>query len=133
MGYIKKQVQKKYLNYIGSVLRNYCMNCHKFYDAEYVFNSDGVPKCSCGGVIKPDVVLYQEGLDDATITNSILAIANADLLIVAVTSLIVHPAAGLINYFRGKNLVLINKDATQYDYKADLVINDALGKVFKEV
>lgn len=117
----------------GSVLRNYCMNCKKFYDAEYVFNSSGIPKCTCGGIIKPDVVLYEEGLDDNTVTNSILAIQNADMLIVAGTSLTVQPAASLINYFRGRNLVLINKDATQYDYKANLVINDSLGKVFSEV
>ena len=117
----------------GSVLRNYCMSCNKFYSAEYVFNSDGIPKCSCGGIIKPDVVLYQEGLDDNTITQSILAIQNADLLIVAGTSLTVWPASGLINYFKGRNLVLINRDATPYDNKADLVINDSLGKVFNEI
>ena len=117
----------------GSVLRNYCMNCNKFYDGEYVFTSNGIPKCTCGGIIKPDVVLYEEGLDDDTIRNSISAIRNADLLIVAGTSLTVHPAAGLINYFRGKSLVLINKDATQYDYVANLVINDSLGKVFSQI
>ena len=117
----------------GSVLRNYCMNCNKFYGAEYVFNSDGIPKCSCGGIIKPDVVLYQEGLDDNTVTKSILAIQNADLLIVAGTSLTVWPASGLINYFKGRNLVLINRDATPYDNKADLVINDSLGKVFNKI
>ena len=109
------------------------MNCHKFYDAEYVFNSDGIPKCSCGGIIKPDVVLYEEGLDHETLNNSVKAISEADLLIVAGTSLTVQPASGLINYFRGKNLVLINRDKTDYDYKANLVINDSLGKVFKEI
>lgn len=117
----------------GSVLRNYCMKCNKSYDAEYVFSSNGIPKCSCGGIIKPDVVLYEEGLDDATITNSILAIRNADLMIVAGTSLTVHPACGLINYFRGKNLVLINRDSTSYDNMANLVINDSLGKVFENI
>ena len=117
----------------GSVLRNYCMECDKFYDAEYVFNSDGVPKCTCGGIIKPDVVLYEEGLDQELLVNSVKAIQNADLLIVAGTSLTVQPASSLINYFKGKNLVLINRDATMYDYKADLVINDSLGKVFEEV
>lgn len=117
----------------GSVLRNYCMNCNKFYDAEYVFNSDGVPKCSCGGIIKPDVVLYEEGLDDSIITNSILAIQNADMLIVGGTSLMVQPAASLINYFRGNHLVLINKDATPYDKRAELVINEGLGKVFDKI
>lgn len=117
----------------GSVLRNYCMKCHKFYDDEYVFKSNGIPKCSCGGVIKPDVVLYEEGLDEDTIRNSIYAIHNADLLIVAGTSLTVQPASGLINYFKGKNLVLINRDSTPYDYKADLVINDSLGMVFSKL
>ena len=117
----------------GSVFRNYCMNCNKFYEAKYVFNSEGIPKCSCGGIIKPDVVLYQEGLDDNTVTNSISAIQNADLLIVAGTSLTVWPASGLINYFKGRNLVLINRDVTPYDNKADLVINDSLGKVFNEI
>ena len=117
----------------GSVLRNYCMKCHKFYDAEYVFNSSGVPKCSCGGIIKPDVVLYEEALDEETLEKSVYAIANADLLIVAGTSLTVYPARGLINYFRGKNLVLINRDTTPFDNRADLVINKSLGKVFEEI
>ena len=117
----------------GSVLRNYCINCHKFYDAEYVFNSNGIPKCICGGIIKPDVVLYEEGLDQNTLINSVKAIENADLLIVAGTSLTVYPASGLINYFRGKNLVLINRDVTLYDYKASLVINDSLGNVFNKI
>ena len=117
----------------GSVLRNYCMNCHKFYDAEYVFNSNGIPRCSCGGIIKPDVVLYEEGLDEETIENSIYAIQKADLLIVAGTSLTVQPASGLINFFRGRNLVLINRDSTPYDNKANLVINYSLGKVFSKL
>ena len=103
----------------GSVHRNYCMKRKKFYDAEYVFNSTGIPKCQCGAIIKPDVVLYEEGLDDETLKKSIYAILNADLLIVAGTSLTVYPASGLINYFRGKNLVLINKDITTYDNKAN--------------
>lgn len=117
----------------GSVLRNYCMKCHKFYDAEYVFNSSGIPKCSCGGIIKPDVVLYEESLDEETLEKSVYAIANVDLLIVAGTSLTVYPASGLINYFRGKNLVLINRDTTPFDNRADLVINESLGKVFEEI
>ena len=117
----------------GSVLRNYCMKCNKFYDAEYIFESEGIPKCSCGGIIKPDVVLYEESLNDYTITNSILAIQNADVMIVAGTSLTVQPASGLINYFRGNKLVLINRDETQYDYKADLIINTNLGKVFNNI
>lgn len=117
----------------GSVLRNYCMNCHNFFDAEYVFNSDGVPKCTCGGIVKPDVVLYEEGLNDDTFDGAISSISNADMLIVAGTSLTVQPASSLINYFRGKNLVLINRDTTPYDYKSNLVINDGLGTVFKEI
>ncbi len=114
----------------GSVLRNYCMKCHKFYDGEFVFKSSDVPKCTCGGIIKPDVVLYEEGLDNLIVAGSVNAIQGADMLIVAGTSLTVYPASGLINYYRGNKLVLINRDATQYDYKADLVINDSLGKVF---
>lgn len=133
MDFIKKQAQKPYLNCTGSVLRNYCMKCHKFYDAEYVFNSTGIPKCECGGIVKTDVVLYEEMLDEDTLENSIIAISKADMLIVAGTSLTVYPASGLINYFKGRNLVLINKDATPYDNIADLVINETLGKVFKEV
>lgn len=117
----------------GSVLRNYCMKCHKFYDAEYVFNSSSVPMCSCGGIIKPDVVLYEESLNEETLEKSVYAIANADLLIVAGTSLTVYPASGLINYFRGKNLVLINRDTTPFDNRADLVINESLGKIFGKI
>ena len=117
----------------GSVLRNYCMKCHKFYDAAYVFNSNGIPRCSCGGIVKPDVVLYEEGLNENTLENSIIAIANADLLIVGGTSLTVYPASGLINYFKGKNLVLINKDVTPYDNRANLVINESLGKIFEKL
>ena len=117
----------------GSVLRNYCMNCGKFYDAEYIFNSNSVPRCECGGIIKPDVVLYEEGLDDKTIENSIEAIQNADMLIIGGTSLTVQPASGLVNYFRGKHLVIINRDTTDYDNKADLVINDSLGNVFSKI
>ncbi len=117
----------------GSVLRNYCMKCRQFYNAKEVFNSENIPKCNCGGIIKPDVVLYEEGLDDETLENSIRAIRNADLLIVGGTSLTVYPASGLINYFRGRNLILINKDTTPYDRMADLVINEKLGDVFKEI
>lgn len=115
----------------GSILRNYCMRCNKFYTPEYIFSNIGIPKCSCGGIIKPDVVLYEENLNETTLLNSILAIKNADLLIVAGTSLTVYPASGLINYFRGKNLVLINRDSTSFDNRADLVINASLGEVFK--
>ncbi len=119
----------------GSVHRNYCMECHKFYDAEYMvkFKDRGLPKCSCGGLIKPDVVLYNEGLDGSTINNAVKAIASCDTLIVAGTSLTVYPAAGLIDYFKGKLLILINKDKTPMDNKADLVINEPVGKVFKQI
>lgn len=117
----------------GSVLRNYCIKCKKFYSAEDVFNSNDIPKCSCGGIIKPDVVLYEEGLDYDTLRSSILAIANADMLIVAGTSLTVQPASSLINYYKGDKLVLINRDTTPYDSKANLVINEPLGKVFSAI
>lgn len=117
----------------GSVLRNYCAKCGRFYGAEAVFEGSGVPKCECGGVIKPDVVLYEEPLNNDVVEKSIAAIAAADLMIVAGTSLTVYPASGLINYFRGKNLVLINRDATPYDSAANLVINESLGKVFAEI
>lgn len=117
----------------GSVLRNYCTRCMESYDANYVLNADGVPKCSkCGGVVKPDVVLYEEGLDDNIVSGAIQAIREAETLIIGGTSLIVYPAAGLINYFKGKKLVLINKSATSADNKADLVINDDIAKVMKE-
>lgn len=118
----------------GSVLRNYCTKCHKFFDAEYVFSSEGNPKCDeCGSLIKPDVVLYEEGLDDATVEGAINAIKSADTLIIGGTSLVVYPASGLIRYFKGKNLILINKGETPYDGRADLVIHDSLGKVFSSI
>lgn len=117
----------------GSIKRNYCMNCHKFYDDSYIFNSDDIPKCSCGGTIKPDVVLYEERLDEDTVSNSIKAIATCDLLIIGGTSLNVYPAASFINYFRGKHLVLINRDSTSYDSMCDLVIHDSIGKVFEQI
>ena len=118
----------------GSVLRNYCEKCHAFYDVDKVLESDGVPYCDkCGGRIKPDVVLYEEGLDEDVINGAVNAIAQADTLIVGGTTLIVYPAAGLIRYFRGKNLVLINMSATQADDSADLVIRDPIGEVFSQV
>ena len=118
----------------GSVLRNYCEQCRAFYDEKKVLESAGVPKCDkCGGRIKPDVVLYEEGLDENVIDGAVDAISKADTLIVGGTTLIVYPAAGLIRYFRGKHLVLINKTATPADESADLVIHDAIGEVFKEV
>ena len=117
----------------GSVLRNYCMKCHKFYDAEYVFTSKGIPKCTCGGIIKPDVVLYEEGLDEEILENAILAIQKADVMIVAGTSLTVQPASSLLNYYKGHKLVLINRDKTPYDDRADLVIHESLGNVFENI
>ena len=114
----------------GSVMRNYCVKCHKFYDADFVFNSEGVPHCSCGGIIKPDVVLYEEPLDEETYINSVQAISDCDTLIIGGTSLTVYPASGLIRYFKGNNLILINKSTTSFDNVANLVINDSLGKVF---
>lgn len=117
----------------GSVLRNYCMNCKKFYEVDCIKNSDGIPRCECGGIIKPDVVLYEEGLDDATLDGAIKAIMEADTMIVAGTSLTVYPAAGLIRYFKGNNLILINRDATPMDKEADIVIHDSVGKVLGSV
>ena len=112
---------------------NYCVNCNQYYPLSKVTESEGIPICDkCGGIIKPDVVLYGESLDSNVITESIRHIKNADMLIVGGTSLIVYPAAGFVNYFNGDNLVLINKSATSYDNKADLVIRDSIGKVFKE-
>ena len=117
----------------GSVLRNYCVKCHAFYDEKFILESKGVPTCTkCGGNVKPDVVLYEEGLDDNVIRGAIAAISKADTLIIGGTSLVVYPAAGLINYFRGKNLVLINNSSTSADNKADLVIHEAIGKVLGE-
>jgi len=117
----------------GSVLRNYCTRCGKFYSAEFVKNAPGIPRCSCGGIVKPDVVLYEEGLDEQTIAGSVKAIRSADMLIVAGTSLTVYPAAGLINYYRGNRLVLINRDETPYDGSADLVLHESLGDVFSQL
>ena len=117
----------------GSVLRNYCTRCRKFHSAEFVRDAVGVPRCGCGGIVKPDVVLYEEQLDQETIENSVMAIHRADLLIVAGTSLTVYPAAGLINYYRGNRLVLINRDATPYDHRADLVFHESLGDVFSQL
>ncbi|MBE6016346.1 MAG: NAD-dependent protein deacylase [Lachnospiraceae bacterium] len=118
----------------GSVHRNYCTKCGKFFGPEYIAKSDGVPRCDvCGGTVKPDVVLYEEGLDDETVGGAISAISRADMLIIGGTSLVVYPAAGLINYYRGDKLVLINKSSTPVDSAADLVINDSIGKVFSSI
>lgn len=132
-GLHQKAGSKNVLELHGSVHRNYCMKCGKFYDAEYVFNSDGVPKCSCGGIIKPDVVLYEESLKDDILEEAIMQIANCDTLIVGGTSLTVYPASGLIRFYRGNKLILINKDKTPYDKIATIVINDNLGNVFKNL
>ena len=121
---------KKVLELHGSVLRNYCESCHKFYDAEYIQSSTGVPVCECGGSIKPDVVLYEEGLNNATLQEAIYCISNADVLIIGGTSLAVYPAAGLIDYYRGNKLVLINKTPTPKDAMADLVVTGSIGEIF---
>ncbi len=121
---------RRVLELHGSVHRNYCQRCGKFYDAAYMKRAQGVPRCSCGGVIKPDVVLYEEGLDGKTLYDSIHDISEADLLIVGGTSLVVYPAAGLIDYYQGRRLVLINMSATSADKRADLVIREPIGQVF---
>ena len=125
---------KKVWELHGSVLRNYCEDCKAFYDVDYVKRAEGIPICAkCGGIVKPDVVLYEEGLDDTTLRESVKAIRNADLLIIGGTSLAVYPAAGLIDYFNGKYLVLINKAPTPRDNMADLVIQGSIGEVFSAV
>ena len=118
----------------GSVHRNYCMKCHKFFDADYVKLAERIPRCDvCGGVIKPDVVLYEEGLDSDTLRGAMTAIAEADLLIVGGTSLAVYPAAGLIHYYQGNRLVLVNKTPTPADSMADLVIHGHIGEIFSQI
>lgn len=124
---------KKVYELHGSVLRNYCMKCGKFHSAEYIKNSNGVPKCECGGVIKPDVVLYEEGLDDITVSGALSAIQSADTLIIAGTSLTVYPAAGFISYFKGGNIVLINRDETPFDNKANLVFHEKVGELLDKI
>ncbi|MGN0374190.1 MAG: NAD-dependent protein deacylase [Butyrivibrio sp.] len=122
----------KVLELHGSVLRNYCMSCKAFYGVDFVCNSEGIPRCRCGGIVKPDVVLYEEGLNQDTISESVDYIRKADVLIVAGTSLTVYPAAGLIDYYRGDKLVLINKSSTPKDSCADLIINEAVGETLWE-
>lgn len=124
---------KNVLELHGSIHRNYCQRCRKFYDAAYVKHADGIPRCTCGGVIKPDVVLYEEGLDSDIIQKSIRAISNADTLIIGGTSLVVYPAAGFIDYFRGKHLVVINKSATAREVGAELTIAAPIGKVLEQI
>ena len=124
---------KKVFELHGSVLRNYCPRCGAFYDAKYILEAPGVPRCTCGAVIKPDVVLYEEGLNDRTVRGAIRAIEDADLMIIGGTSLAVYPAAGLVDYFTGRNLVVINKAATPRDGQADLVIQGSIGEVLSQV
>lgn len=133
-GLHQKAGSKNVLELHGSVHRNFCMHCNKFFDAEYMKNSTGIPKCdACGGTIKPDVVLYEEGLDNDVIEQSLYYISHADMLIIGGTSLVVYPAAGLVRYYRGHKLVLINKSSTDMDSAADLVLHDPIGEVFSHV
>ncbi len=127
-----KANSKNVLEIHGSIYRNHCIKCNKFYDAEYIFNSKDIPRCECGGIIKPDVVLYEEPLDE-TFEQAINYIRNCDTLIVAGTSLTVYPAASLVRYFKGNNLILINKDKTPFDSLATLVFNENMGDIFKNL
>lgn len=128
-GLHQKAGSREVLELHGSVLKNYCTKCGKFYGLEAVLESEGVPRCTCGGVIKPDVVLYEEGLDQHTLQKAVYYISNADVLIIGGTSLTVYPAAGLIDYYGGKKLVLINKSVTPMDSRADLVISGPIGEI----
>ena len=132
-GLHQKAGSEKVYELHGSVLRNYCTRCRKFHSAEFVKEAPGVPRCDCGGIVKPDVVLYEENLDSDTIEGALASIAEADLLIVGGTSLTVYPAAGLINYYRGNRMVLINRDETPFDYQANLVFHKALGEIFSQL
>ena len=132
-GLHQKAGSKKVFELHGSVHRNYCQRCHRLFDAEFIKNSTGIPRCECGGLIKPDVVLYEEGLDNETIEGAVNAICEADCLIVAGTSLNVYPAAGFIRYFQGRYFVLINLAKTPADSMASLVIHDKVGKVLNEI
>ncbi len=133
-GLHQKAGSQKVYELHGSVLRNYCTKCHKFFPAEYIKESDGIPHCDhCGSIIKPDVVLYEEGLDQDVLYGAIEAISSADVLIILGTSLVVYPAAGLIRYFHGSHLVLINRSITPYDSSADLLINDSFQNVFPKL
>lgn len=130
-GLHQKAGSKNVLELHGSILKNYCMKCNRFYTAEKIFNTVGIPYCSCGGIIKPDVVLYEEPLNEQILISAIKYISECDTLIIGGTSLTVYPASGLIQYFKGSHLVLINKDSTTLDHLANIVINDNLGNVFK--
>ena len=124
---------KKVYELHGSIHRNYCMKCGKFYDADFIKNSDGVPHCECGGIVKPDVVLYEEGLDQNVTQRAVMAISMADTLIIGGTSLVVYPAAGFVDYFHGKHLVVINKSETGKNVNAELTINAPIGEIMKGI
>jgi len=132
-GLHQKAGSKRVYELHGSILRNYCTRCRKFHSAEFIRDYAGIPKCSCGGIVKPDVVLYEEQLNSQTVDNAVRAIHSADLLIVAGTSLTVYPAAGLVDYYRGNRMVLINRDTTPYDNQADLVFHESLGSIFSQL
>lgn len=132
-GLHQKAGSKNVFELHGSVHRNYCTKCHKFYDVNYIKDSKGIPRCECGGIVKPDVVLYEEGLDQNVIRGAVDAIRRADMLIIGGTSLAVYPAAGLIDYYRGNRLVLINKSVTPMDSSANIVINGSIGEVLGKI
>ena len=132
-GLHQKSGSSNVLELHGTIYKNYCLKCGKQYDAPYIFNSEGIPKCECGGIIKPKVVLYEEALDDEVVEKAIDEISKAELLIVAGTSLTVYPASSFVRYFKGKYLVIINNDETNYDGIADLVIHKRIGDVFKQL
>ena len=124
---------KNVLELHGSTLRNYCTRCGKFYPVEFIAESEGIPRCECGGIVKPDVVLYEEGLDSDTLNRAVRAIAEADVLIIGGTSLAVYPAAGLIDYYRGHKLILVNRTPTPRDAEADLVVQGSIGEIFAQL
>lgn len=132
-GLHQKAGSKNVLELHGSVLRNYCEDCGRSYLAEFILHSEGIPKCECGGGIKPDVVLYEEGLNQETLQKSVQAIRDADVLIVGGTSLAVYPAAGLLDYYRGNKLVLVNKTPTSKDCMADLIVTGSIGEIFSQI
>ena len=132
-GLHQKAGSKRVYELHGSILRNYCTRCGKFYPAEFVKNAPGIPRCDCGGIVKPDVVLYEEGLNQKVVEEALEAICQADLLLVAGTSLTVYPAAGFLRYYAGNRLVLINRDPTPYDDRANLVFHDSLGSVLSKL
>ena len=132
-GLHQKAGSKKVFELHGSVLRNYCMRCGRFYDLDYIMHTTGVPKCECGGTIKPDVVLYEESLDNDVVNGACAAISEADMMIIGGTSLNVYPAAGLVDLYRGNRLVLVNLSSTPQDRRANLVVHERIGQVFAEL